>query len=319
MPRNPRIHTRPGALVEVVNRAFQGRFLIKPGPRMNELIVGILAKCQQNYGVDVHGGAFLSGHFHLLLSGATVDDLANFMRDFTRKLSIESGKLYDWPGTTFPDRYNATEISEEPEAQISRLTYCLENGCKENLVASPLDWPGVPFVEALLSGEPLPGIWIDRTGYCLARARGENVTLDDFTERLELHVKPLPCHRHLSPSQHRSFVVDLVSQIEETTAARHRERGTAPLGATAVLAADPHKGPEAPKSSPKPLFHARARQVWKAMREALFHILAAYREAAERLKSGDVSATFPENTFPPAQPFVQPVWAMRAPLHPLPG
>jgi hypothetical protein len=310
MPRNPRIHTRPGALVEVVNRTMQGRFLIKPGPRMNAIIVGALAKCQQDHGLEVYGGVFMSNHFHLLLGSGTVEAQANFMRDFTRKLSIESGELYNWRGSTFPNRYHGTEISEEPEAQISRLDYCFRNGCKEDLVASPLDWPGVPFAEAMISGEPLQGIWIDRTAYRHARARGEDATLEDFTEPMELRIPPLPCHQHLDTSQQRSFVMDLVRQIEEETDARHQADGTAPIGAIAVVAADPHAKSATHEPSPQPLLHAFTKRVWKEMRQALSLILAAYREAADRLKNGDFAASFPENTFPPARPFVEPFWAM---------
>lgn len=313
MPRKPRIHTRTDALVEVVNRTIQSRFLIKPGPQMNAVIVGALAKAQQRHAVEIHGGAFMSGHFHLLLSCRTVKDQAGFMRDFTRKLSIESDKLYDWPESIFTRRYRYTQISDEAEEQTSRLTYCLRHGTKENLVCSPLDWPGVAFAEALITGEPLQGIWIDRTAYSRALDRGEDVTLDDFTEHLSLELKPLPCHRHLSRDQQRSMALELVRKIEEETAARHRAEGTAPFGAEEVLAADPHDRPSEPKSSPKPLFHAFTQRAWHEMREALMLILAAYREAAERLKNGDLTVEFPENTFPPARSFIEPSWSMKVP------
>ena len=46
------------------------------------------------------------------------------------------------------------------------------------------------------------------------------------------------------------------------------------------------------------------------MREAFLLILAAYYEAAERLKAGERDVEFPENTFPPGLPFVEPAWAM---------
>ncbi len=313
MSRKPRIHTRPGALVEIVNRTIQRRYLIKPGPRMNALIVGALAKAQQRHAVDIHGGAFASSHFHLLLSCRTVKDQAGFMRDFTRKLSIESSKLYDWEERVFTKRYRYTQVSDEAEEQVLRLAYCLSHGAKENLVHSPLDWPGVPFAEALITGEPLEGIWIDRTAYCRALDRGEDVTLEDFTEHLSLELKPLPFQRHMSREQRRSMVLEMVRKIEEETVARHRADGTAPLGVEAVLAADPHDRPSKPKSSPKPLFHAFTQRAWHEMHEALSLILAAYRDAAERLKNGDLTVRFPENTFPPALAFIEPSWSMKAP------
>ena len=313
MGRRLRTLTRPDALVEVVQRTFQGRFLIKPGPRMNAVIVGALAKAQQTHSVEIHGGACLSGHLHLLVTVPTVKAMAGFMRDFTRKLSIESGKIHDWSGPTFPNRYHSTEISEESEAQLSRLIYCLRNGTKENLVGSPLDWPGVPFAEAMISGEPLRGIWIDRTAFFQAKNRGEDVSLADFTEHLELHLAPLPCFEHLDDRRRRSSVIGLIRQIEEETAARHRVEGTVPLGVEAVLAADPHSKPESFERSPQPWFHTFSKSSWHEMKEALGFIVAAYQEAAKQLKEGNFAVAFPENTFPPARPFVEPTWAMKAP------
>ncbi len=310
MSRFPRLWTRPNAGVDVMNRCIQGRHLLKPCPRLNEIIIGTLAKARERYPVDIYSGAFLSSHFHIHLQAPTLQIQSLFMAYFTRKLSVEIGILYDWKTSTFPDRYHAAEVSQEPEAQIKRLVYHLQNGAKEGLVDGPLDWPGVNFVDALITGEPLKGIWIDRSGYYRACQRNEDVTLEDFTEHLELPIAPLPCWTHLSQETRRDLVLDIVRKIEDETAAGHAENGTAPLGVEAVLAGNPHYYPAKLKKSPQPLFHAFRKKVRREMREAFFLILAAYYEAAERLKAGERDVDFPENTFPPGLPFVEPAWAM---------
>ncbi len=310
MSRFPRLWTRPNAGVEVMNRCIQGRHLLKPSPRLNAIIIGALAKAREKYPVEIYSGAFLSSHLHLHLQAPTVKIQSQFMAYFTRKLSIETGILYDWKSSTFPNRYHCSEVSQEPEAQIKRLVYNLQNGAKEGLVSSPLDWPGVNFVEALITGEPLKGIWIDRSGYYRASQRDEDVTLEDFTEHLELPIAPLPCWDHLSRASRRELVLDIIRKIEEETAANHAENGTAPLGAEAVLAGDPHYYPAKLKKSPQPLFHAIRKKVRQEMREAFSLILAAYYEAAERLRAGERDVEFPENTFPPGLPFVEPTWTM---------
>ena len=305
MPRLPRVHTRPHALVEVVNRTIRGLHLIKPGPVFNAHVVGVLAKYSEKHSVSIYSGAFASNHWHLLISSPSVKAQANFLRDVTRKISIESGELYDWRDTIFPRRYRATEVSDEPEAQIGRLTYHLQHGCKENIVDSPLDWPGVAFSEALVGGEPLRGIFVDRTAYRHARRRGQDVSLDDFTENLELTLEPLPCWAHLDSATQRSRVLDILRAIEAETAERHAVDNTRSLGADAVLNGDPLMGPETFESRPKPLFHAYSKKVRNELREALMFIVASYREAAERLAAGELAVIFPENTFPPGGPFVE--------------
>ncbi|MCP4053601.1 MAG: hypothetical protein GY739_11135, partial [Mesoflavibacter sp.] len=56
--------------------------------------------------------------------------------------------------------------------------------------------------------------------------------------------------------------------------------------------------------SPAPDFHARHDKVRKAMRNAYALVVAAYAQAAKRLRAGDRLVNFPEGTHPPSLPFV---------------
>jgi hypothetical protein len=64
-------------------------------------------------------------------------------------------------------------------AQIDRFRYILSHGLshglKEGLVAHAQDWPGVHCVRELLAGEPIRGLWFNRTAEYAARNRGEGV------------------------------------------------------------------------------------------------------------------------------------------------
>ncbi len=66
----------------------------------------------------------------------------------------------------------------------------------------------------------------------------------------------------------------------------------------------PHKRPQRVKKSPKPRMHAATKRVLEQIREAHAEVVAAFREASERLLGGDREAEFPEGTFPPGLPFV---------------
>ncbi|MDY7095117.1 MAG: hypothetical protein SX243_19245, partial [Acidobacteriota bacterium] len=175
-------------MVEVTQKTFQGRFLLKPSQALNELIVGALARAAQRFPVDVVYPAFLSNHFHLLLRSETQKALSDFMEYFTSKAAREICRLYGWEGCVFPQPYKVREISEEEAAQVERLHYLMSQGVKEGLVASPLDWPGVHGVQALLDEKPLSGIWHDRTAEYNARRNGRPVRSEDFVqpESLEL-------------------------------------------------------------------------------------------------------------------------------------
>ena len=53
--------------MEVTCRVLHSRLLFRPGPTMNEIILGALARAKSLYLVQICCFAFLSNHFHLIL------------------------------------------------------------------------------------------------------------------------------------------------------------------------------------------------------------------------------------------------------------
>ena len=290
-------------LVEVTARTLQGRFLFRPSPGLREIFVGILARAAQRYDVEVHAYVCAGNHLHGLLSPADAQELAGFMRYLLTNLSKEAGRLHRWRGPLLQRRYQAILVSEEDAAQLGRPRYLLAHGVKESLVARVTDWPGAHCAAALLTGEPPLGVWYDRTQQHVARHRGEDAPDSDFASTYRLQLAPLPCWRHLPPDVVRRRVAEMVAEIEAEAASRHRREGTTPLGVAGLLRQDPHDRPRKSNWSPAPLVHAASRKMRFELRAAYYEFVAAFREAAEKLKSGCRDVAFPEGCFPPSLPF----------------
>lgn len=306
MSRTIRAFSSPRpTVVETLQQTFQDRPLLRAGPRLNRRMLGVLAKAQALYGLDIHGFVAMSNRWHLMATYQDPRQMARAHCFLSTNLSKEAGRLRDWAGPMFPERYRHVEIAPEPVTETARLKYLLSQGCREGLVASPLDWPGVSCVGSLLSGEPMTGEWIDRTALCRARERGEHVDAEDFTETLEVHLSPIPSLAHLDPEDYRRHMAALVRDIERETAARHRVDGTRPVGAEQVLAVDPHRRPQTVERRPRPWLHASDKEMRRPLRTALIYIVAAYRAAAHELGKGNRNAKFPVHTFPPGLPFVE--------------
>jgi REP element-mobilizing transposase RayT len=288
-------------LVEVTARTVQGRFLLKPTAGLRQIFVGILARAAERYDVEVHAFVCLSNHFHLLCSPADAHQLAAFMCFVDTNLSKEAGKLHRWRGPLLQRRYQAILVSEEELAQVGRLRYLLAHGVKESLVATVTDWPGAHCAGALLAGEAAAGVWIDRTQQHAARHRGEDAPDADFATTYRLELAPLPCWRHLTLDKRRRHVAELVAEAEAL--ARHRREGTSALGIAGVLRQDPHDRPSRSNHSPAPFIHAACRQTRQEWRSIYSEILAAFRTAAEKLKTGCRDVAFPDGCFPPSLPF----------------
>ena len=290
-------------LVEITSRVQHGRFLMTPSAEVNDLLLGVLGRAQAKCDVLIHAFIFMNNHFHLLMQAVCALQMSRFVGFFKGNLAKELGHLHDWKENFWGRRYHSASVGDSEAAQIERLMYILANGCKEGLVASPLDWPGVSSAKALYRGErTMQGTWYDRTAQYRALKRGENKI---YPSTETVHLSPLPFLEKRSSEEQRQFWVNAVRQIERQTSELHRKNGTEPLGARAVQRQKPHGKPKAFKPSPAPMFHAATPEEYWTMLYARKAKVAAYRDAAERLKRGETDIRFPLGCFPPPLPYVE--------------
>ena len=304
MSRKLRFVPEGGALVEVTCRTIQGRPLLRPSQQLNDIFLGVLGRAQSRHPLEIVAYCCLSTHYHLLLRVDSAEQLADFMTYFNGNLAKEVARLTGWKDKVWSRRYEPIIVSDEEEAQVQRLLYVLGNCAKEGLVASPLEWPGIHCARALITGERVEGTWFNRSLEYNASLRREAYEERKYASTEVVHLSPLPCWKHLSAERYREQVAELVRQIEETAAAHCQKTGLSVLGADGVKAQDPEARPKNLKKSSAPLFHAFRQSVRKALYEAYAWFVAAYREAAAKLRSGDRSAPFPTGSFPPRLPFV---------------
>jgi hypothetical protein len=90
MPR-PLRFIPENSLVEITTRTLQGRLLLRPSPELTDLILGIVGKAQNLYGMTIHAFVFLSTHAHFLLSPKSAGQLALFMQFVNANVAKEAG------------------------------------------------------------------------------------------------------------------------------------------------------------------------------------------------------------------------------------
>jgi hypothetical protein len=221
-------------------------------------------------------------------------------------IAREAGRLHAWRERFWGRRYRAIVVADGDEAaQIARFRYLLAQGCKEGLVASPRDWPGVSSVPALLWGERLRGIWVDRTALFRARLKDPKASESTFRTSYDVALTPLPCWAHLDAAEYQRACADLVSHIEAETKQANRENGVRPMGRERVLKLDPHRVPVQSKRSPAPLVHASNRARREAFMQAYRAFVDCYRSAARLVRDGATFwwRQFPAGSFAPPGPF----------------
>jgi hypothetical protein len=291
-------------VVEITCRTTQGRFLLRPSSGANQLIKGILGRAQRYTGLPVVACVFLSNHYHLLVVPDSEKQLSDFMRFVNTNLSKQMGRLHNWTGGIFSRRYHGIATSYEEEAQVTRLRYLLEHGVKENLVARSEDWPGVQCVWELMRGETeLHGVWHERTAVWKAKRRGKKLERKQRITREVLVLSPLPAWRDMAPQQRAEAVRELVADIERHYRIQRSRTGSKPLGEKKVRSQHPHDRPRVSKRSPAPMVHAATAEKRAAMKLSYRDFVAAYREAAQRMREG-LEFTFPGGCFPPTGPYI---------------
>jgi hypothetical protein len=258
--------------------------------------------------VKVVAVLILGNHVHLLLEVPDAQAMAQFMNYFAGNLAREAGRIHDWSGKFWHRQYSYSVVADDEASQVQVLRYLLAHGCKENLVARPLDWPGLHPASMIRNGRLHRGIWVNRTAVCRARHNRPATPpkQGDYEQEEILALSQLPCWQDLSWEGYQSRVQALVKQVEKDTRVRHRNEGTRPLGRKRVLRQNPHRAPKHPKKGPGPLIIAASKSVKKAFEAAYRDVVAIYMAASARLRAGDRQVRFPEGTFPPALAFVQP-------------
>jgi hypothetical protein len=299
MARPLRHMLRRYSLFEVSIRTVQERFLLRPSAELNDLILGVLGRALLLYpSIRIYSFKFLSNHFHIILAAPDIRTLALFMNHIDSNIAREAGRLHGWHDKFWSRRYRPVSIEDDAKL-VEKTKYVLAQGCKESLVAHPLDWPGASSDRALLFGEKLEGTWYDRAAFYEAERSGKQVRLQDFAVRYEVPLTTLPILEGKSEEEQCAFYQGLVDEIGQETYQACIDQDKQVLGVAAVLNQDPHDRPRTSKRSPAPLCHSSTKEGRLRYRRAYRKFVALYRQAVERLRQGDASVKFPENCFLP--------------------
>ena len=293
----------------VISRVFQGRYLLRPGKKLNSIIVGVIGRAQEIYpDIELYAAVFLSNHLHFQLSGCA-DSVAAFVgyvkREITRRWGHSEG--IGWHGPMWSE-YVSTALPTAG-SQETCLKYILSHGVKEGLVAKPQHWPGVHCATQLLSGSTLKGEWLDSTAWTRTRDAEKRkkhpkpVRKNDYYRSYEVRFAPIPAWAELTASEQRQRVRIVVDEIVEE--GRKARNGAPPLGVKAIQEIPLDCRSDLP---PQPWFEKRHHMIcWADPRspevqdylERYWEFQNAFRQASAAFLNGELNVEFPPGAFRP--------------------
>ena len=293
----------------IVSRVFQGRFLLRPEKKLNDIIAGVMAKAATLFQeVKVYAYAFLSNHAHLMLKGPA-HQIAGFVGYIKREISRRwaNDPKVNWPGTMWT-KYIATALPT-PESQIQCLKYILSHGVKEKIVAKPTLWPGVHAAKQLQNGTPLRGQWLNSTLWTKQRdaqnrkAPPKPGPKNHYYEDYILELTPIDPWSTLSKEEYKQKIEEMLKEIEDE--GQKARGGKKPLGIKEVLNAPLNRKTELTKP---PWLEIRERMIcWanpddeqtKLFVARYWEFQAEFCQASVQFRSGMLDVAFPKEAFRP--------------------
>jgi len=281
--------------------------LLRPSPELTDIILGIVGKAQELYGMTIHAFVFMSTHAHFLMSPASAGQLALFMQFVNANVAKEAGRLHLWRERLWSRRYRSIVVADEKAAH-ARMRYILAHAAKEGLLASPASWPGPNCIAAITTGALLRGTWFDRSKEFLARQRGEHSPSMQFATTFDIRLSPLPCLLDITEDERQAHYRRVTGEIQAKAEADNKEEGRTPMTVEAILAQDPHSKPATTDRSPAPFVHASDNSTEMEFRVRYRAFVDAFRAGALRLRerAREVREMFPLWAFPPPLPFNAP-------------
>jgi hypothetical protein len=298
MGRLPRF-IPPGSLVEITARTIRGRFLLRPGPEMNAAILGTLGRALDLFPVTMHAFAFLSNHWHALVTVPDGESLSAFLDHVHGNIARAAQRIHGWTEPVWKRRAQTIVVVDDGAAD-ARLRYILAHGAKEGLVSSPLDWPGVSSVRALAFGEPLVGYWTDGRRAAQLRRRGQAPRSDEIVTAYPINLAPLPGWWGDAVHVQQRRVRAWIREIERDASRCHAHV----LGVVEVLRQDPHGQPQELEPSQAPVVHASTTSARADFVRKRCAFLDSYRRSSSELRAEPIER-FPAFCFAPAPGFVR--------------
>jgi REP element-mobilizing transposase RayT len=277
MPRHLRFQQNIWSTHHVVSRCLQGFSFLTPHINIVEVIKGVFAYALDQYKdhITLQHYAFLSNHFHLLISSKDRIDLAGFMRLFKSKLTREINRIYDWKGSIWEGRYSSEEVLDE-ESFIDIFKYITKNSVKEGLVSHPSEWMGLHGYHQLVEKKPLRGAYVHR----MRLHQEPKLTELEATKHYEVQLLPPPMWESggLESYYERSAMLCEAAIIE----ARQGVKGP-PMGMQKVLEMPVFKPIKAPVGT-RPLCRAKCVHILLEFRKKYYDFKAAFQEVSSKIR-----------------------------------
>ncbi len=278
----------PGQVWFVTRRCLQGKHLLRPDPKVTQIVAYVLALCAERTGIEVIAVIQMSNHWHLLLR-----DVEGRLPEFLQRahwLISRAVNRFRKRSDSFFDGGAAHCLPVETLEDAVRIAAYIEaNPVKDDLVESARDWPGL----SSNGMEPGEVLVVPRPEVFFAKRGKEPLTV-------RLRRAPMPLFRSGQTARQAQLMVRRrVREHENRARTRRRQNRASVLGAKRVLVQSPESGPKTPpakKNKKRKVFWSANAGVARRLQQREKQFQSDYSEARARWLR-DKSVKLPWGTY----------------------
>jgi putative transposase len=278
----------PGATLFVTRRIHKRQLLLRPDPRLNQLLEYILAVLTERYGILMHAVCVMSNHWHSVISDP-LGTIVEFERDAHALIARALNAMHGEGESLWAREPSCRLTCLEPDDVLDKIVYTLANPVEAGLVAYGKSWPG------------LRRSWPDRPR-TIKRPEGffrDEEAGGEWPEYATLTLHRPPGFDHLPDEELAAMLRDQLDKREAALREAAQKAGKRFLGRRAVLRqsrkAYPVSFEERFRARPKVAGRSRWARLERRRQDRAW--LAAYQEARERLRAGEPRVCFPYGTW----------------------
>ncbi|HET6611335.1 MAG TPA: hypothetical protein VFG83_05070 [Kofleriaceae bacterium] len=274
----------PGAVVFSTRRVHKRQFLLRPSPRVNQIVGYIVAVLAERYGIRLHALCVLSNHTHSVATDPN-GRIVEFQRDchafIARHLNAISG---DFESLWSREPTSRIECTDDEDI-LAKVVYTMANPVAARLVAHGHHWPGLR-----RAWPQKPKVIKRPRGFFRGAHQGGT-----WPETATLTFYQPPCRDDLSGDELAEVLTTAIVNREQALREAARQAGKRFLGRRTVLTQSRLAFPVSDEERKPSIIPGRSRRQERSRQRR--HWLEAYERARYRRLAGDRDVLFPYGTY----------------------
>ncbi len=301
MGYHPRIETEEYVNL-ITTRSRNSELWFINNKKLEEAILGYIAKYSQIYEVELYALAIQGNHIHLE-AGFPKLNRAAFMRDLNSTIARAVNRFCEeYEGGRFWGRRYSNEFIGLREDVEDKFFYCVLQSVQDGL-SRTINGNGYNcFFDAIQDVRKIYKV-INWTAYNEAKRYGRDVDIKDYEEEYPLIFKRLPAYEDFSQDE---YIQHMKKSLHERRAQVIEKRTSQGLGFSKRESlkrtrpgSKPRKTKTSHRTSHRPRVLTKCNKTRSIMKTWYFHMYFEFKEVSRSYLEGEIDVDFPPGMYKP--------------------